>query len=74
MGQHRGPAGYMEGNPQNSDETGKICVILSISFPGISGEGVGEKTLARRGKTNIVHAPLGLAEERSVLPEQLFNL
>src|ERR1700722_9286821 len=33
--------------------------------------GAEEKSLARRGKTNIVHAPPRLAEERSVLPERL---
>src|ERR1700722_9954495 len=33
--------------------------------------GAEEKSLARRGKTNIVHAPPRLAEEGAVLPERL---
>ena len=45
------------------DETEKnLCLFFGSHFSGFSARGVGEKSLARRGKTNIVHAPLRLAE------------
>jgi hypothetical protein len=36
---HRGPARRSAANRQFSDETSKICVSLSVRFPGFSGEG-----------------------------------
>jgi hypothetical protein len=40
----------------------KSVVLSGSDFPRVSGEIVEEKSLARRGKTNIVHAPPRLAE------------
>ena len=40
----------------------KSVVLSRSDFPGVSGEIAEEKSLARRGKTNIVHAPPRLAE------------
>jgi hypothetical protein len=53
-------------------ETREICANLSVHFPGDSGIGFQEKSLARNRKTNIVHAPSRLAEMRVMLPERLF--
>jgi hypothetical protein len=53
-------------------ETGEICANLFVHFPGDSGTGFQEKSLARNRKTNIVHAPPRLAEVRVMLPERLF--
>ena len=48
-----------------------VLVFLS-RLPGGSTGGFQEKSLARKRKTNIVHAPPRLAEDRVVLPERLF--
>jgi hypothetical protein len=40
----------------------KYVLVFRSDFPGFSGEIVEEKSLAWRGKTNIVHAPPRLAE------------
>jgi hypothetical protein len=40
----------------------KYVLVYRSDFPGLSGGIVEEKSLARRGKTNIVHAPPRLAE------------
>jgi hypothetical protein len=40
----------------------KDVLVFGSDFPGFSGEIVEEKSLAWRGKTNIVHAPPRLAE------------
>src|SRR5208282_234810 len=77
---HRLPVGAKQrqkqkGRRQNEDshETVKRCASFLVLFSRSFGEsGLGEKFLARRGKTNIVHAPPFLAEDRSVLPERFF--
>jgi len=50
----------------------KYVLVSRSDFPGVSGGILKEKSLARRGKTNIVHAPPRLAEVRVVRPERLF--
>jgi hypothetical protein len=40
----------------------KYVLVFRFDFTGLSGEIVEEKSLAWRGKTNIVHAPPRLAE------------
>ncbi len=40
----------------------KYVLLFRSDLPGFSGEIVEEKSLAWRGKTNIVHAPPRLAE------------
>jgi hypothetical protein len=40
----------------------EYVLLFRSDLPGVSGEIVEEKSLARRGKTNIVHAPPRLAE------------
>jgi len=43
----------------------KSVLVFWFDFPGGSSNGFKEKSLARNGKTNIVHAPPRLAEEGS---------